>query len=88
MNERVALNQKEVLKLTTTNRVICAQARFDNPNEFGTKYLKWCGNDGAAIPYIAIIPAGKADQPITFAATVSKATILEALEKAGASKID
>ena len=88
MNERVALNQKEVFDYTMKNRVICAQARFDDPNDFGTKYLQWCGNESAAIPYIAIIPAGNADQPITFDGPVTKATILEALEKAGASKID
>ncbi len=50
--------------------------------------MRWAGNKQAAIPYIAIIPAGRADEPIVFEAVVSKKTILDALKEAGASKID
>ncbi len=72
--------------------MIAAKASFDKkgtPNEiFARKYLRWAGNEAEAIPYIAIIPAGRADEPITFDAFVTKKQILEALEEAGASQID
>jgi len=70
------------------NNVVALQADMTEYNAFADQFLGWAGNESAAIPFIAVLPAGKADHPIIFDTGVVRASdIVDALNRAGPSQI-
>jgi len=48
--------------------------------------LRKLGNTSGAIPFYAIFPAGRPNEPILFDGPITQSQIIKALEKAGSSK--
>ncbi|MBX7168514.1 MAG: thioredoxin family protein [Pirellulales bacterium] len=84
--EKTVLNQRETKDLVLANEVVTlvADMTHDAPEE--TKLLEAVAGT-RQVPVLAIFPAGRPNEPIVFAEPYSKSTLLDALRKAGPSRV-
>ena len=88
-NEAVALNRFKTSELVKRNGVIALKADKSQgaPHVHEVdRLLEELGNSGKAIPFYAIYP-GDGGKPILFDGLISQQQVLDALEKAGPSKM-
>jgi len=82
--EALYLNDPEVVETARRNGVVKLKADWTHGDPEVTAMLELLG--AKQVPVIAIFPAGQPNNPIRFLDGYTKASILEALEKAGPSK--
>ena len=82
--EALYLNDAEVRETARRNGVVKLKADWTHGDPEVTAMLELLG--AKQVPVIAIFPAGSPNNPIRFLDGYTKASILEALEKAGPSK--
>jgi thiol:disulfide interchange protein len=78
------MNTREVRELVEANGVATIKADWTRRDPEVTEMLKLLG--AKQVPVIAIFPAGNPNNPIRFVDGYTKASLLEALQKAGPSK--
>ncbi len=81
------MNVAKTKKLVEKNGVITLRADMTKPSPEIDELLKSLGNEAGAIPYLAIFPSGRPNDPLRISAIMSSpGPVLDALEKAGPSK--
>lgn len=83
--EATMMNTSEVRRLVARNGVVPLKADYTREDPEVTRLLK--AVKGGGVPVIAIYPAGKPNEPIIFRDGYTTSQILDALEKAGPSRM-
>jgi thiol:disulfide interchange protein DsbD len=86
VNSRIALNTVETRDLVMANRVETLLADKSNPAPEVDELLDLLGNRTKSIPFLAIFPAGRPNEPILLDGPIFQKHVLKALREAGASK--
>jgi thiol-disulfide isomerase/thioredoxin len=85
-NKRFVLNTEEIRRAIDANNVVTLIADMSDEQPEIKKLLEELGNRGHQIPYYAVYPAGRPNEPILFGELISKQQVLTALQLAGPSK--
>ena len=83
-NSRVAINTTDVEAVVLKNGVVPLLADWTHESDEIKSSINALGSN--SIPLLAIFPADHPDQPIVLRDVVTKAQVVEALEKAGPSR--
>ncbi|MGF1581023.1 MAG: protein-disulfide reductase DsbD family protein [Gemmataceae bacterium] len=87
-NEALAIETDAVRKTLAKNGIVPLRADKTQPAPEVDQLLKRLGNKSASIPFYAVFPAGRPNEPITLDGVFpSPQPIVDALEKAGPSRI-
>ncbi len=84
LNEKAVLSTKEVESKFKELKVLTMKADWTRQDPAITKLLSKFNRSG--VPLYVIFPAGKASDPIVLPEVITQSLVLEALDKAGASK--
>ena len=83
--EKAVLHSDKVQEAIEANKVVMLRADWTARDPEVTAMLERLGSK--QVPVIAVFPAGRFDQPIVFRGGYTQQTLIEAIEKAGRSKI-
>lgn len=82
VNSKFAINTERVKEVVDANEVIPLLADWSNPNPEIKQTLESLGS--RSIPFLAIFPADRPNEPILLPDVITESQLLEALAKAGA----
>lgn len=83
-NEATVINTKPVVEKIRSLNVVSLRADWTSQDASITKLLRKFGRSG--VPLYVIFPANRANEPIVLPEVVSREIVLQALDRAGASK--
>ena len=84
VNEKTVIDTDEVRAKLEELGVVSMLGDWTNRDPVITQVLRQYGRSG--VPFYAVFPAGKLDEPIVLPEVIHKAIVIEALEKAGPSR--
>lgn len=84
VNETTVISTPEVLSKFKELKVVTMKADWTKQDAEVTQLLKKFGRSG--VPLYVVFPGGRASEPIVLPEVITKELVLQALEKAGASK--
>ncbi len=85
-NKAFALNTRETRRIVDSNNVVTLIADMTEESPEANELLKRLGNTAQAIPYFAVFPAERPDEPILFDGVLLPQQVIDALRQAGPSK--
>jgi thiol:disulfide interchange protein len=85
-NKAIALNTRETREVVDSNNVITLIADMTEESPAANELLAKLGNAAQAIPYYAVFPASRPDEPVVFDGLLRSQQVIDVLEQAGPSK--
>ncbi len=79
------MNTENTKKFVDANRIVAIKADKGKAEKEIDDLLRKLGNTSGAIPFYAIFPAGRPNEPILMDGIITESKIIEALKKAGPS---
>ena len=87
VNEAVAFNGERFHRLVDEFNVTLLRADFTERNPDAEKLAGQLGNESNTLPFLAVIPANRPQQPMTLTGLLeSPAPVIELITKAGPSR--